>query len=150
MAVNKVILMGNLGKDPIVRKFDNGRAVASFSLATTEKYKDKTGNQVSKTEWHNVEVWSPLAEIAEKYLKKGNQVYIEGKIESREYTDKDGIVRRATNIVGRELNLIGGASTGISGSGYSEGNVPSEADYSSKGNDVPVNLAPSGDDDLPF
>jgi len=150
MAVNKVILMGNLGKDPIVRKFDNGRAVASFSLATTEKYKDKTGTPVSKTEWHNVEVWSPLAEIAEKYLKKGNQVYIEGKIESREYTDKEGVVKRATNIIGRELNLVGSPSAG-GGGGYNEGNVPteSESDFN-KNSEVPVNLAPSGDDDLPF
>jgi len=110
MSVNKVIILGNVGKEVSLKTFDNGKSVATFSLATSEKYKDKTGNQVSKVEWHNIQLWSPLAEIAEKYIKKGNQVYIEGKIETREYTDKEGNVKRITEIIGRELNLIGGKS----------------------------------------
>ncbi len=150
MAVNKVILLGNLGKDPIVKKFDNGRAVATFSLATSEKYKDKTGNQVTKTEWHNIVAWSPLAEIAERFLKKGQQVYLEGKIETREYTDKDGIARRTSEIVAREMNLVGGPSQGSGSNGYDSGPTEQYSSPATKTNDVPADLAPSGDDDLPF
>ncbi|MFN0050036.1 MAG: single-stranded DNA-binding protein, partial [Cytophagales bacterium] len=140
MAVNKVILMGNLGKDPVYKKFDNGSAVSSFTLATSEKYKDKSGTYVTKTEWHNIDAWSPLAEIAEKYLKKGNQVYIEGKIESRDYTDKDGIVKKFYSIKAKELNLIGGPNT--SGSGNEGSSNSPEPEYnsmasSSRGNDAP-------------
>ena len=89
--VNKVILLGNLGKDPEVRRLDDGRGVANFSLATSETYKNKAGEKVTNTEWHNVVLWSPLADIAESYLKKGSQVYIEGKISNRSYEDKDGV-----------------------------------------------------------
>jgi len=105
--VNKVILIGNLGRDPEVRHLDNGRAVANFSLATSETYKNKQGERVTTTEWHNLVLWTPLAEIAEKYLKKGNQVYIEGKLTSRSYDDKDGVTKYITEIVGRELTLLG-------------------------------------------
>ena len=87
--VNKVILVGNLGKDPEVRYLDNGVAVANFSLATTENYKNKAGERVSQTEWHNIVLWRGLAEVAEKYLKKGASVYIEGKIKTRKWEDKD-------------------------------------------------------------
>ena len=89
--VNKVILLGNLGKDPEVRRLDDGRGVANFSLATSETYKNKSGEKVTNTEWHNIVLWSPLADIAENYLKKGSQVYIEGKISNRSYDDKDFI-----------------------------------------------------------
>lgn len=109
--VNKVILLGNLGRDPEVRHLDNGRAVANFSIATTEFYKNKQGERVSTTEWHNVVLWTPLAEIAEKYLKKGNQVYIEGKLTSRSYEDKDGVTKYITEVVGREMTLLGGPRT---------------------------------------
>lgn len=155
MAVNKVILLGNLGKDPIVRKLDNGRAVAQFSIATTEKYKDKAGNPTTNTEWHNIVAWSPLAEIAEKYLKKGNQVYIEGKIASREYTDKEGILRRTTEIVAREMNLVGGPNSGTP-NGYAENASSPETSYTSapssqsKTAAVPANLVSEAEDDLPF
>ena len=81
-SVNKVILVGNLGKDPEIKKFDSGIKNASFSLATTEKYKNKSGEMVSNTEWHNIVVWGTLSEIAEKYLKKGSQIYLEGKIKT--------------------------------------------------------------------
>ena len=89
--VNKVILVGNLGKDPEVRHLENGAAVANFSVATTESYKDRnTGERRDQTEWHNVVLWRGLAEVAEKYLKKGSQVYIEGKIRTRSWEDKEG------------------------------------------------------------
>ena len=87
--VNKVILIGNLGKDPEVRYLDNGVAVANMSIATTENYKNKQGDRVSQTEWHDVVLWRGLAEIAEKYLKKGSSVYIEGKIRTNKWVDKD-------------------------------------------------------------
>ncbi|MEO9803514.1 MAG: single-stranded DNA-binding protein [Reichenbachiella sp.] len=108
--VNKVILLGNLGKDPEVRHLENGRAVANFSIATSETYKNKQGEKVTNTEWHNVVLWTPLAEIAEKYLNKGNQVYIEGKLTSRSYEDKDGVTKYITEVVGREMTLLGGPS----------------------------------------
>ena len=94
--VNKVILVGNLGRDPEVRHLDNGRAVANFTIATSETYKNRQGERVTNTEWHNVVLWSPLAEIAEKYLKKGKQVYIEGKLTTRSWDDKDGNKRYTT------------------------------------------------------
>lgn len=106
--VNKVILLGNLGRDPEVRHLDNGRAVANFSIATSETYKNKQGEKVTNTEWHNLVLWTPLAEIAEKYLKKGNQVYIEGKLTSRSYEDKDGVTKYITEVVGRDMTLLGG------------------------------------------
>ena len=88
--VNKVILVGNLGKDPEVRHLEGGAAVANFPLATTETYKDKNGNRNEQTEWHNIVVWRGLAEVAEKYLKKGMTIYIEGKLRTRSWDDKEG------------------------------------------------------------
>lgn len=105
--VNKVILVGNLGRDPEVRHLDNGRAVANFTIATSETYKNRQGERVTNTEWHNVVLWSPLAEIAEKYLKKGRQVYIEGKLTTRSWDDKDGNKRYTTEVVGQNLTLLG-------------------------------------------
>ena len=107
--VNKVILLGNLGKDPEVRRLDDGRGVANFSLATSETYKNKAGEKVTNTEWHNIVLWSPLADIAENYLKKGSQVYIEGKISNRSYEDKDGVKKYISEVVGREITLLGRA-----------------------------------------
>ena len=105
--VNKVILLGNLGKDPEIRRLDDGRGVANFSLATSETYKNKSGEKVTNTEWHNIVLWSPLADIAENYLKKGSQVYIEGKISNRSYEDKDGVKKYISEVVGREITLLG-------------------------------------------
>ena len=106
--VNKVILIGNLGKDPEVRYLDNGVAVANFSLATTENYKNKEGERVSQTEWHNIVLWRGLAEVAEKYLRKGGSVYIEGKIKTRKWEDKDGNTRYSTEILGDNMTMLGG------------------------------------------
>ena len=106
--VNKVMLIGNLGKDPQVNYLDNGVAVANFSLATTENYKNKEGDRVSQTEWHNIVLWRGLAEVAEKYLKKGSSVYIEGKIKTRKWEDKEGITRYSTEILGDNMTMLGG------------------------------------------
>lgn len=106
--VNKVILVGNLGKDPEAFTFDNGVKKVSFSLATTESYKDKEGNRVDQTEWHNVVLWRGLADVAEKYLSKGNQVYIEGKIKTRSWDDKDGIKRYTTEIYCDNMTMLSG------------------------------------------
>jgi single-strand DNA-binding protein len=106
-SVNKVILLGNLGKDPEVRRLENGAVVASFSLATSEVYTDKTsGEKKELTDWHDIVVWRGLAEVAEKYLKKGYKVYIEGKIKKRSWQDKEGVTRYTTEIIADELNII--------------------------------------------
>ena len=106
-AVNKVILLGNLGKDPEVRYLEKDRMRATFTLATNEAYKNKEGQRVTTTEWHNVVLWSPLARIAEQYLTKGKQVYIEGKLTSRSYVDKEGQTKYTTEVVGQNLVLLG-------------------------------------------
>ena len=108
-SVNKVILLGNLGKDPEVRFTGGGTAVASFSVATSSSYKDKTsGDWKETTEWHNVVAWQRLAEIARDYLKKGNKVYIEGRLQTRKWQDKEGKDRYTTEVVANELVLLGG------------------------------------------
>ena len=109
--VNKVILVGNLGKDPEVKYLDNGVAVANFSLATTENYKNREGERVSQTEWHNIVLWRGLAEVAEKYLKKGANIYIEGKIKTRKWEDKEGFTRYSTEILGDNMTMLGGRSS---------------------------------------
>jgi single-strand DNA-binding protein len=106
--INKVILVGNLGKDPEVRHLEGGASVAHFTLATNEYYKDKQGNRVERTEWHNIAAWRGLAEMAEKFLKKGQQVYVEGKIRTRQYQDKDNQTRYITEIIADEITMLGG------------------------------------------
>ncbi len=107
MAVNKVILVGNVGKDPEIRYLDENTAVCKFSLATSEVYKNREGEKITQTEWHNIVLWRGLAQIAEKYVKKGSQLYIEGRIRSRSYDDKDGIKRYITEIVGDNMQMLG-------------------------------------------
>jgi len=106
--VNKVILIGNLGKDPEVRYLDNGTAVANFPIATTETYKNKQGEKVSQTEWHNIVLWRGLAEVAEQWLKKGSSVYIEGKIRNRKWEDKEGNTRYNIEILADNMTMLGG------------------------------------------
>jgi len=121
--VNKVILIGRLGKDPEVKTLDNGTKVASFSLATSEKYKDKSsGEMVETTEWHSITMWRQLAELAEKYLKKGKEVYLEGKLQTRQY-EKDGVTKYATNVVVHQMQFLGGKNDepGAAPSGAEEG-----------------------------
>jgi single-strand DNA-binding protein len=119
--VNKVILVGNLGKDPEVRHLEGGNSVANFTLATNEHYKDKQGARVERTEWHNISAWRGLAELAEKYLKKGSQVYIEGKLRTRQYQDKDQQTRYITEIIAEEISLLGGRPGGSNGNGGANG-----------------------------
>ncbi|MFT7613128.1 MAG: single-strand DNA-binding protein [Parvicellaceae bacterium] len=107
-SVNKVILIGNLGKDPEVKYLEGGTAVANFSIATSETYKNKNGGLTTSTEWHNIVVWKKLAEITEKYLKKGNKVYIEGKMRTRSWEDQDGNTRYSTEVVADNLTMLGG------------------------------------------
>ena len=108
MSLNKVHLIGRLGRYPEVRYMPNGDAVCNFSLATDESWKDKNGQRQTKTEWHNVIMYRRIAEIAGQYLKKGSQVYLEGKIQSRKYTDKNGVERTAYEIVCHEMKMLGG------------------------------------------
>ena len=108
-SVNKVILLGNAGKDPEVKNFDNGKKV-SLSLATTEKYKDKSGQTVETTEWHNLTFWGKLGDVVEKYVKKGNQIYVEGKIKTTK-SEKDGVTKYFTDIVCNEMTMLGGAKS---------------------------------------
>ena len=105
--VNKVILIGNLGKDPEVKYLESGVAVANITLATTENYKNKEGEKVSQTVWHDIVLWRGLAEIAEKYLKKGSSVYIEGKIRNRKWEDKEGITRYKNEILADNITMLG-------------------------------------------
>ena len=104
--VNKVILVGNLGRDPELKYLEGNVARVNFSLATSDSYKDKNGNRVDQTEWHNIVMWRGLAESAEKYLKKGTQVYIEGKIQTRQWNDKDGNKRNTTEIVAESYQIL--------------------------------------------
>ena len=131
--VNKVILVGNLGKDPEVRYLDNGVAVANFSLATTENYKNKSGERVSQTEWHNIVLWRGLAEVAEKYLKKGASVYVEGKIKTRKWEDKDGNTRYNTEILADNMSMLGGKKPQEDSSLSTPGSITSE----DKSDDLP-------------
>ena len=114
MSVNKAILIGRLGRDPEVRQMPNGEAVCNFSIATSETWKDQHGQKQERTEWHNITLYRRMAEVAGQYLKKGSQVYIEGRIQSRKYTGKDGIERTAYDIIGSEMKMLGGKAEGSS------------------------------------
>ena len=106
MSINKVILVGNVGKDPVIRYFDKGVAKATFPLATSESYTNQQGETITSTEWHNIVLWRALAEVAEKTIKKGSQVYVVGKIKTRSYVDKDGINKYITEILADTLLLL--------------------------------------------
>ena len=110
MSLNKAILIGRLGRDPEVRYMPNGEAVCNFSIATSETWKDQNGQKQERTEWHNITLYRRIAEVAGQYLKKGSQVYIEGRIQSRKYTDKNGIERTAYEIIGSEMKMLGGGN----------------------------------------
>ena len=111
MSLNKVILIGRLGQEPTIRHMPNGEAVCNFSIATSETWNDRqTGQRQERTEWHNITLYRRLAEVAGQYLKKGSQVYIEGRIQSRKYTGKDGIERTAYEIIGSEMKMLGGGN----------------------------------------
>ncbi len=138
--VNKVILVGNLGKDPEVRHLESGAVVANFPLATSDSYKDrKTGERITQTEWHNIVIWRGLAEVAEKYLKKGSSVYVEGKLRTRSWDDKDGNKRYTTEIVADNMTMLGGKN---------DGSVPQNTNSSEEPSSAPFDNEAAGD--LPF
>ncbi len=140
--VNKVILIGNLGKDPEIKTLESGVKVANFSMATTEVYKNKDGVRNDITEWHNIVLWRGLAELAESYLKKGNQIYLEGRIRTRQWEDKDGNKRYTTEIMGDNLTFLGG--------GKDSSNTASEQPKAAVGDNSGDDSSPEVDDDLPF
>ena len=139
-----MILVGNLGKDPEVRHLENGTAVANFTLATSETYKDRnSGERVTQTEWHNVVLWRGLAEVAEKYLKKGNQVYVEGKLKTRSWEDKEGNTRYTTEVVGDNMTMLGRRADG-------ENQSSGQGDQSASSAPSPAPKIEEEADDLPF
>ena len=123
-SVNKVILLGNLGRDPETRYTTGGDAVTNLNIATSEQWKDKSGEKQERTEWHRVVLFGRTAEIAGEYLKKGRSVYIEGRLQTRKYTDKDGVEKYSTEIVGDRMQLIGGAREGGGGGDTDFGGPP--------------------------
>ncbi len=136
--INKVILVGNLGKDPETRYLENGAAVCSFSLATSETYTDRnSGEKRTQTEWHNVVLWRKLAEIGEKFLRKGSQVYIEGKLRTRSWEDQTGQKKYTTEVVGDIMQLLGRPSESNAGNQDQSASAPKQQQESEK-------------DDLPF
>ncbi len=148
--VNKVIIVGNLGQDPETRYMPSGAAVTNFTVATNESWKDKqTGEQKERTEWHRVAMFNRLAEIAAEYLRKGSQVYIEGKLRTRKWQGQDGQDRYTTEIIADEMQMLGGRGGGGGSSSY--GGSPSQTGGGSRGGDAST---PSSDgefdDDIPF
>ena len=146
--VNKVILIGNLGKDPEVRRLENGSMVATFSIATSEVYADReTGEKKEITDWHDIVVWRGLAEVTEKYVRKGYKVYIEGKLKKRSWQDKEGLTRYSTEVIADELNIISRPEG-------SDKIVKKEAPYSNQGTPPAPSkmdeLLNDDRDDLPF
>ena len=150
--VNKVILVGNLGRDPEVRYSPNGSAVANITLATSESWKDKTsGEKQEKTEWHRVVFFGRLAEIAGEYLKKGAQIYVEGRLQTRKWQDKEGHERYTTEIVAGEMQMLGSrGGAGAPSDNFNQDQAPAENASAKKA--APSNAAVAGDfdDDIPF
>ncbi len=140
--INKVILVGRLGKDPEVRFTPSGQAVAKFTVATTEKWRDQQGQMQERTEWHNIVVWGKQAETCGQYLSKGRQVFIEGRIQSRSYDDKDGNKRYITEIVAQNVKFLGGSEGGGRSAEAGQPLPPGEP----SGGPLP----PLDDDDIPF
>jgi len=162
-SVNKVILVGNLGRDPEMRYLPSGDPVANVTIATSSKYKSKTGEMVEETEWHRVTFFGKLAEIVGQYLKKGRSVYVEGRIKTRKYTDKDGVEKYATDIIANEMQMLG-SREGMGGpSGDDEGSggeysrpapasrpAPSAAQRPAAAPSKPSSGFDDMDDDIPF
>ena len=141
--VNRVMLIGNLGKDPDMQFLEGNIAVAKFSLATTEKYKDRSGKLISQTEWHTIILWRGLAELAQKYLQRGSLVYIEGRLKTRSWEDKEGNKKFATEIVGDNLIMLDKKADGSPGTQGMEG-------FEETDNDSNIPTAEDGSERLPF
>ena len=146
MSVNKVILVGNLGKDPEVRFTNTGNAVANFSIATTEVWNDRDGKRQERTEWHNIVVWGKQAEHCGQYLAKGRQVYVEGSIRTRSYDDKSGNKRYVTEVVAQRVQFLGGGG-GTSLAPQADGGPADDMSMAGVGGG---GGQPPGDDDIPF
>ena len=147
MSLNKAILIGRLGRDPEVRYMPNGEAVCNFSIATSETWNDRqTGQRQERTEWHNITLYRRIAEVAGQYLKKGSQVYIEGRIQSRKYTDKNGIERTAYEIIGSEMKMLGGGND----SGQQNAQHTPPEPPSRQAPAAPAQPVDDIDDDVPF
>ncbi|HET7231629.1 MAG TPA: single-stranded DNA-binding protein [Longimicrobium sp.] len=131
-SLNKAMLIGNTGSDPEIRTIPSGARVAQFSVATSRRWTDKNNQQQEKTEWHRIVVWDRLVDVVERYLRKGDRVYVEGEIEYRQYQDKDGVTKYATEIRAREIVLLGGKSDGGEGGGRGGG------DWESRGGSRPA------------
>jgi len=156
-SVNKVILIGNLGRDPETRYTTGGDAVTNLNIATSETWKDKAGEKQEKTEWHRVVLFGRQAEIAGEYLKKGRSVYIEGRLQTKKYTDKDGVEKYSTEIVGDRMQLLGskdggsgGGDAEFSGGGGARREGGSAAAGSAKPTSAPKKNVDDFDDDIPF
>ena len=147
MSVNKVILIGRLGKDPETRYMPNGEAVTNATLATSENWKDKSGVKQEKTEWHNLTFYRKLAEIAGEYLKKGSSVYVEGRIQTRKWQNKEGQDQYTTEIVADRMQMLGGRSGGGGGGGSSE--APASGSSSAPSGKPPAKFEDFADD-IPF
>ncbi len=156
MSVNKVILVGRLGRDPETRYTSGGQAVANFSVATDESYKDRNGERQKRTEWHKIVVWGKQAEIAQQYLKKGALVFIEGRIQSREWQDKEGQKRTSFEIVANNFRMLGGRGEGMAAGASSAatagGARSDDFDHSAPAEDAfPASSGPEiNDEDIPF
>jgi len=143
-SVNKVILIGNLGKDPEIRRLENGAVIATFSLATSESFTDKsTGEKKEITDWHDIVLWRGLAEVAEKYIRKGAKIYIEGKLKKRSWQDKEGNTRYATEVVGDDLTILSRPDIEKPQNSYTTEGKPNKPS-------TIQDLSPSIDDDNPF
>jgi single-strand DNA-binding protein len=153
-SVNKVILVGNLGRDPETRYMPDGTAITNFSIATTETWKDKnSGEKQEKTEWHRIVTYRRLAEIAGEYLKKGSQVYIEGRLQTRKWTDKDGVEKYTTEVIGDEMKMLGsrqGMGGGESGGDYAPRSQSASGAAKPAANKGGAAKFDDMDDDIPF
>jgi single-strand DNA-binding protein len=156
-SVNKVILLGNLGRDPETRYTTGGDAVTNLNIATNEQWKDKNGEKQERTEWHRVVLFGRQAEVAGEYLKKGRSVYIEGRLQTRKYTDKDGVEKYSTEIVADRMQLVGGGREGSggdvefgSGGGAPRARESSPAAAGAKSGGAPKKNTDDFDDDIPF
>lgn len=148
MSVNKVILVGNVGRDPEVRYLDKDVAVANFPLATSESYTAKNGEKVTTTEWHNIVIWRGLAKVVEQYVKKGDRLYIEGRIRTRSWEDKEGNKRYTTEIYGDNMEMLGGSRNQQGGGGSTPTHQASQNENQNQVNEP--DFDPNEEDDLPF
>ena len=146
--VNKAILVGNLGRDPELRQTPNGQSVVNFTLATSESWTDKSGEKVERTEWHRIVVWGKTAEMCNQYLSKGRTVYVEGRIQTREWEDKDGHKRYTTEINANTVNFIGPRATGSDSGGG--GQMGSSGSSAGGGGPMGGDSGPPTDDNIPF